>query len=127
MRGLGANPCDYDDGANGRGDTGCAQPLDVAALVDFVKSDHLPHSVIVDCSTADGDTSDHAAWLSQGLHVVSGYCFARDGDVWVSFRGCRCDFETLPLGGCLVLSVSYAAAGIICSSTPPGRREGGGG
>ncbi|CAB1120771.1 unnamed protein product [Ectocarpus sp. CCAP 1310/34] len=79
MRGLGANPCDYDDGANGRGDTGCAQPLDVPAFVDFVKSDHLPHSVIVDCSTADGATSDHASWLSLGLHVVSSNKLASGG------------------------------------------------
>lgn len=71
MRGLGANPGEYDDGAYG-GDAGCAQPLDVPALVDFVKSNHLPHSVIVDCSTAGDVTSDHAAWLSGGVHVVSG-------------------------------------------------------
>ncbi|CAM9631247.1 unnamed protein product, partial [Ectocarpus sp. 13 AM-2016] len=79
MRGLGANPCDYDDGTNGSGDTGCAQPLDVPAFVDFVKSDHLPHSVIVDCSTADGATSDHASWLSLGLHVVSSNKLASGG------------------------------------------------
>lgn len=70
MRGLGANPREYDDGAYG-GDAGCAQPLDVPALVDFVRSNHLPHSVIVDCSTADDVTSDHASWLSRGVHVVS--------------------------------------------------------
>lgn len=69
MRGLGANPREYDDRGCGR-DAGCAQPLDAPALVDFVRSNHLPHSVIVDCSTADGATSDHASWLSKGVHVV---------------------------------------------------------
>ncbi len=70
MRGLGANPKEYDDRAYGM-DAGCAQPLDVPTLVDFVRSNHLPHSVIIDCSTADGATSDHASWLSRGVHVVS--------------------------------------------------------
>lgn len=52
-------------------DAGRAQPLDVAALVDYVRTDHLPHSVIVDCSPADEATSQHAAWLAKGVHVVS--------------------------------------------------------
>eukprot|EP00752_Nemacystus_decipiens_P016060 g14356.t1 len=78
MRGLGANPREYDDGSYG-GDAGCAQPLDVPALVDFVRSNHLPHSVIVDCSTADDVTSDHASWLSKGVHVVSSNKLASGG------------------------------------------------
>lgn len=81
MRGLGANPREYDDGSYGvgGGDAGCAQPLDVPALVDFVRSNHLPHSVIVDCSTADGVTSDHASWLSWGVHVVSEWGYGEAG------------------------------------------------
>eukprot|EP00903_Cladosiphon_okamuranus_P016316 g15048.t1 len=78
MRGLGANPREYDDGYPG-GDAGCAQPLDVPALVDFVRSNHLPHSVIVDCSTADDMTSDHASWLSKGVHVVTSNKLASGG------------------------------------------------
>ena len=83
MRGLGANPREYDDGSYGvgGGDAGCAQPLDVPALVDFVRSNHLPHSVIVDCSTADGVTSDHASWLSRGVHVVSEWGYIWGGGV----------------------------------------------
>lgn len=93
MRGLGANPREYDDGSYGGGDAGCAQPLDVPALVDFVRSNHLPHSVIVDCSTADGVTSDHASWLSRGVHVVSG-----EGE---EVRGVR-DLTFRPWGVCVV-------------------------
>lgn len=51
-------------------DTGCAQRLDVPALVDFVRSNHVPHSVIIDCSAANTASSDHASWLSKGVHVV---------------------------------------------------------
>lgn len=49
---------------------GRARPLDITALVDFVQTDHLPHSVIVDCSSADPATREHAAWLARGVHVV---------------------------------------------------------
>ena len=52
------------------GGPGRAHPLNVSALVEFVRTDHLPHSVIVDCSTADVATSDHASWLERGVHVV---------------------------------------------------------
>ncbi|CAN0058261.1 unnamed protein product [Pylaiella littoralis] len=82
MRGLGANPSEYDGGGGGGGggrDAGCAQPLDASALVEFVRSNHLPHAVIVDCSTACGATSDHASWLSRGVHVVSSNKLASGG------------------------------------------------
>lgn len=61
------------NGKGGEGDQdagGHARPLDITALVDFVQTDHLPHSVIVDCSSADPATREHAAWLARGVHVV---------------------------------------------------------
>lgn len=66
-------------GGEGAG-PGRAHPLNVSALVDFVRTNHLPHSVIVDCSAADVATSDHASWLAKGVHVVSRMAFFRVGD-----------------------------------------------
>lgn len=63
-----------DHGSGVTRDTGCAQGLDVPALVDFVRSNHVPHSVIIDCSAANTVTRDHASWLSKGVHVVRKAC-----------------------------------------------------
>lgn len=73
MRRLGANLRECDDGSYGGGrggGAGCAQPLGVPALVDLVRSNHLPHSVVVNCSTADGVTGVRASWLSRAVNEV---------------------------------------------------------
>lgn len=68
------------NGIGGEGEgIGRAHPLNVSALVDFVRTNHLPHSVIVDCSAADVATSDHASWLAKGVHVVSLMAFCQSG------------------------------------------------
>jgi aspartokinase/homoserine dehydrogenase 1 len=47
------------------------QSPDLAAFVDHVHVDYLPHSVIIDC-TASGEVARHyAAWLASGIHIVT--------------------------------------------------------
>lgn len=45
--------------------------LDLSRFADFVKTDHLPHAVIVDCSASDGVAEHYAEWLARGIHVVT--------------------------------------------------------
>jgi bifunctional aspartokinase / homoserine dehydrogenase 1 len=46
-------------------------PADLAAFVDHIQVDYLPHAVLIDC-TADGEVAKHYAdWLERGIHVVT--------------------------------------------------------
>ncbi len=46
-------------------------PADLAAFVDHVHVDYLPHTVIIDC-TASGEVAKHYRdWLAAGIHVVT--------------------------------------------------------
>ncbi len=48
-----------------------AFPTDLQTFGRFVRAEHLPHAVIVDCSASD-DVADHyARWLRQGIHIVT--------------------------------------------------------
>ncbi len=46
-------------------------PLDLDAFVDHVAADHLPHSLIIDCTADDGVAARHAEWLRRGIDVVT--------------------------------------------------------
>lgn len=45
--------------------------LDLSQFADFIKTDHLPHAVIVDCSASDAVAEHYADWLATGIHVVT--------------------------------------------------------
>jgi len=45
--------------------------LELARFTDFVKTDHLPHAVIIDCSASDAVAAHYPAWLARGIHVVT--------------------------------------------------------
>lgn len=46
-------------------------PTDLEAFAAHVRPAHLPHAVIVDCSASDAVADRYAAWISQGIHVVT--------------------------------------------------------
>jgi len=48
-----------------------AQPADIAKFVDHLHVDHLPHTVILDCTADEGVARHYADWLSAGIHVVT--------------------------------------------------------
>lgn len=87
---AGVGPCAPEEGSDVRGR---AQPLDITALLNFVQTDHLPHSVIMDCSSANPATREHATWLARGVHVVSG---GRGGAGCTDDNVCRCQRLMVP-------------------------------
>jgi aspartokinase/homoserine dehydrogenase 1 len=47
------------------------EPLDLDKFANHVQADYIPHTVIIDC-TASAAVADHyAAWLNDGVHIVT--------------------------------------------------------
>ncbi len=46
-------------------------PCDLTKLAAHVRSDHLPHAIILDCSASDSVADHYPAWLSAGIHVIT--------------------------------------------------------
>jgi bifunctional aspartokinase / homoserine dehydrogenase 1 len=44
---------------------------DVAKFVEHLHVDHLPHTVIIDCTADESVARHYAEWLSAGIHVVT--------------------------------------------------------
>jgi aspartokinase/homoserine dehydrogenase 1 len=44
---------------------------DLDAFVDHVHADHLPHAVIIDCSSNERVALQYRGWLEAGLHVIT--------------------------------------------------------
>lgn len=44
---------------------------DLDALTAHVLAEHLPHAVIVDCSSSDAVAERYAGWLEKGIHVIT--------------------------------------------------------
>ena len=47
------------------------RPTDIKAFTAHVRTDHLPHSIIIDCSNSEEVAKEHAGWLEQNIHVVT--------------------------------------------------------
>jgi aspartokinase/homoserine dehydrogenase 1 len=58
-----------------------AEALDLDAFERHVNPDHLPHSVIIDCTASDEVASRYAGWLSRGIHVITPNKKAFSGDM----------------------------------------------
>jgi bifunctional aspartokinase / homoserine dehydrogenase 1 len=46
-------------------------PLDMDKFAHHVQADYIPHSVIIDCTANAGVAARYAAWLTNGIHVVT--------------------------------------------------------
>jgi aspartokinase/homoserine dehydrogenase 1 len=46
-------------------------PADIAKFVEHLHVDHLPHTVILDCTADEGVARHYADWLGSGIHVVT--------------------------------------------------------
>ena len=46
-------------------------PADIAKFVEHLHVDHLPHTVIIDCTADESVAKHYADWLSAGIHVVT--------------------------------------------------------
>jgi aspartokinase/homoserine dehydrogenase 1 len=47
------------------------QPLDLDGFVSHVHAEHLPHSVIIDCTASQAIADRYADWLAAGIHVIT--------------------------------------------------------
>ena len=47
------------------------EDTDLDRLADHIHADHLPHSVLIDCTASDRVASRYAEWLRRGIHVVT--------------------------------------------------------
>ena len=45
--------------------------FDMDAFERHVHADHLPHAVIIDCTSSDAIANRYADWLSRGIHVIT--------------------------------------------------------
>ncbi len=46
-------------------------PADIAKFTEHLHVDHLPHTVILDCTADEGVAKHYAEWLEAGIHVVT--------------------------------------------------------
>lgn len=47
------------------------EPADMARFVQHVHADHLPHAIIIDCTSSAEVAQHYPAWLASGIHVVT--------------------------------------------------------
>ena len=50
---------------------GSKAPADIAKFVEHLDVDHLPHTVIIDCTADENVAKHYADWLKAGIHVVT--------------------------------------------------------
>ena len=50
---------------------GATERPDFEAFAEYVRADHLPHAVLIDCTTSEEVTRHYATWLSRGIHVIT--------------------------------------------------------
>jgi aspartokinase/homoserine dehydrogenase 1 len=46
-------------------------PADIGKFTEHLHVDHLPHTVIIDCTADEGVAQHYADWLEAGIHVVT--------------------------------------------------------
>lgn len=47
------------------------EETDLDRLADHIHTDHLPHSVLIDCTASEKVAARYAEWLRRGIHVVT--------------------------------------------------------
>jgi aspartokinase/homoserine dehydrogenase 1 len=48
-----------------------AEEADLTRFVEHVRADHLPHAVIIDCTSSAEVAARYPAWLASGIHIVT--------------------------------------------------------
>ncbi len=54
-----------------REDLKSGQDRDLERFVDHVQADHLPHTVLIDCTAEDSIANLYGQWLERGIHVIT--------------------------------------------------------
>ena len=56
------------------------RPTDLDELARHTHAEHLPHSVIIDCTASDEVASHYGEWLADGIHIITPNKKAFSGD-----------------------------------------------
>ena len=54
-----------------RDDLKSGEDIDLERFVDHVQADHLPHTVLIDCTAEDSIANRYGQWLERGIHVIT--------------------------------------------------------
>src|SRR5688572_25532629 len=47
------------------------EDADLTRFAEHVRADHLPHAIIIDCSSSSDVAARYPAWLASGIHIVT--------------------------------------------------------
>jgi aspartokinase/homoserine dehydrogenase 1 len=61
------------------------KPLNLGDFTAHIKSENIPHSVVIDCSASDEMANHYEPWLTSGLHVITPNKKAGSGD-WQRYK-----------------------------------------
>jgi bifunctional aspartokinase / homoserine dehydrogenase 1 len=94
-------------------------PADIAKFVEHLHVDHLPHTVIIDCTADESVAKHYADWLRAGIHVVTPNKKANSGPLsyYDSLK------EARRIGGSSYLYEATVGAGLPVISTLRDLRE----
>ena len=94
-------------------------PADIGKFVDHLHVDHLPHTVIIDCTADDSVAKHYAQWLEAGIHVVTPNKKANSGPL-AYYESLK---EARRLGGSSYLYEATVGAGLPVIQTLRDLRE----
>jgi bifunctional aspartokinase / homoserine dehydrogenase 1 len=66
---LSDRPIDLESWRDGFEEHG--EPVDLARLAIHVRTDHLPHAVLIDCTASDDVARLYGTWLERRIHVIT--------------------------------------------------------
>jgi aspartokinase/homoserine dehydrogenase 1 len=94
-------------------------PADISAFVEHLHVDHLPHTVIIDCTADESVAKNYAEWLKAGIHVVTPNKKANSGPL-AYYEAMK---EARRLGGSSYLYEATVGAGLPIIQTLRDLRE----
>src|SRR5687767_7492541 len=98
---------------------GSSTAADIGKFVDHLHVDHLPHTVIIDCTADDSVAKHYAEWLEAGIHVVTPNKKANSGPL-AYYESLK---EARRLGGSSYLYEATVGAGLPVIQTLRDLRE----
>jgi bifunctional aspartokinase / homoserine dehydrogenase 1 len=51
--------------------SGRAEPADLTRFAQHIQAEHLPHAIIIDCSSSSEVADRYPGWLASGIHIVT--------------------------------------------------------
>ncbi len=90
-------------------------PADLERFVDHVRVEHLPHTVLIDCTASSEVAKRYPQWLASGIHIVTPNKKANSADM-AFYRSLR---EARRIGGSHFLyEANVGAPHAGCDRTP---------